>query len=175
MEQLAPVHGGRDWRRGRNEAAVFLRQNEVARLGPLGLTPMSGAVVQPGDAKDQRREHPGCRRGIRPVQTSGEGRGGRTRSRGRRGEVPQRGAAQQSAVLSRGTRLDPASPTPRGAHRSRDHTTQSSPPLIAAVAARLADQPPAAGRGARALSAPPPRPECPRRRGSSPPARPGGR
>ena len=60
-------------------------------------------------------------------------------------EVPQRGAAQQSAVLSRSTRLDPASPTPRGAHRSRDHTTQSSPPLIAAVAARLAGQPPAAG------------------------------
>ena len=59
--------------------------------------------------------------------------------------MPQRGAAQRSAVLSRGTRLDPASPTPRGAHRSRDHTTQSSPPLIAAVAARLAGQPPAAG------------------------------
>ena len=73
MEQLAPVHGGRDWRSGRIEAAVFLLENEVARLGPLGLTPMSGAVVQPGDAKDQRREHPGCRRGIRPVLTHSAG------------------------------------------------------------------------------------------------------
>ena len=141
------------------------RSGEQDDVGKLCIKCTVGST-----ARNQGAKYP-----LRPVQTSGEGRGGRTRSRGRRGEVPQRGAAQQSAVLSRGTRLDPASPTPRGAHRSRDHTTQSSPPLIAAVAARLADQPPAAGRGARALSAPPPRPECPRRRGSSPPARPGGR
>ena len=40
--------------------------------------------------------------------------------------MPQRGAAQQSAVLSRGTRLDPASPTPRGAHQGSHHTVLST-------------------------------------------------
>jgi len=51
-------------------------------------------------ARNQSAKHP-----LRPVQKSGEGRGWRTRSRGRWGEVPQ---CQQSAVLSRGTRLGPA-------------------------------------------------------------------
>ena len=40
--------------------------------------------------------------------------------------MPQRGAAQRSAVLSRGTRLDPASPTPRGAHQGSHHTVLST-------------------------------------------------